>query len=115
MEPGIPTVMQFQMQSSNQDLGAPRITITASDTPTIPPRTTGYLSRKKTGAKEKDVVSTVGRKDIFPMTAMRKKKPRNATENGTSEEMEDQVEQKDIETSGDHTTPKMMPTSATPA
>jgi len=113
MDPETRIAMLYPTLSLNQIPGAPRTRITR-DTQTTHSKTTGFHRQNKTGAKEKDVVSTVERKVISPMIAMRKEKPRKAIGSGTSEAMEDQEEQKNTENFEDPTTPKRTTTSATP-
>ena len=98
-----PTVMLYQIQSPSLIPSANR---TLRDTPTTHHRTTESCKQKKTGANEKDVVSIVERKDISPMTAMRRKMPRNVIGNGTKEGMEDQEELKGMGETADPITPR---------
>jgi len=113
MDPETPIAMLYPTLSLNQIPGAPKTRITR-DIRTTHPRTTGFHRLKKTGAKEKDVVSTVERKVTSPMIDMRKEKPRSAIGSGTSEAIEDREEQTGTEDFEDPTTPRRTTTSATP-
>ena len=86
IDPETPIAMLYPPLSLNQMPGAPRTRITR-DIRTTHLRTTGFHRVKKTGAKAKDLVSTVERKAISPMIAMRKERLRNAIGSGTSEAM----------------------------
>ena len=69
MEPGTSTAMQYQMQSYPRDPETQEITTKShpNDTPITPPSTLPYYLKKKKDAKEKELTTTVARKDTTLM------------------------------------------------